>query len=79
MTKVKTTTSLVAGEELPERERERAVKSTNVIQEVIFMAVVSRHCLDHVSKKCLMEKLACGLLFSMSLQNIILRIDPKEQ
>ena len=47
MTKVKKTYYLVADEEPPER----AVKSKNFIQKVMFMTAVARPCWDHVSKK----------------------------
>ena len=38
---------MVADEETPER----AVKSKNFIQKVMFMTAVARPCWDHVSKK----------------------------
>ena len=47
MTKVKKTYYLVVDEEPPER----AVKSKNFIQKVMFMTAVARPCWDHISKK----------------------------
>ena len=55
---MKKTYYLVADEEPPER----AVKSKNFIEKVMFIIAVARPCWDRISKKCLTEKLACGLL-----------------
>ena len=53
MTKVKKTYYLVVDEELPER----AVKSKNFIQKVMFMTAVARPCWDHISKKMFDRKI----------------------